>query len=84
MRSLPQGCSFTVISYGSTQQFLEIRGVEGEIFEYNEDNLLEAIRQIETFDADMGGTNIASPMEMAINNVNDPALTKRVILLTDG
>ena len=32
----------------------------------------------------MGGTNIASPMEMAINEINDPSLTKRVILLTDG
>ena len=32
----------------------------------------------------MGGTNIASPMEMAINEVDDPNLTKRVILLTDG
>ena len=84
LRSLPFGCKFTVISYGSRQEFLAIRGVDGNIFEYNEENLKEAIRQIETFDADMGGTNIASPMDMAINEVSDPALTKRVILLTDG
>ena len=32
----------------------------------------------------MGGTNIASPMEMAILGVNDLDLKKRVILLTDG
>ena len=84
LRSLPFGCKFTVISYGSRQEFLSIRGVTGNIFEYTEENLTEAIRQIETFDADMGGTNIASPMDMAINEVSDPALTKRVILLTDG
>jgi len=36
------------------------------------------------YEADFGGTNIASPMEMAINMDSDSSLKKRVILLTDG
>ena len=38
--------------------------VEGNnVIEYNEENALDAISQIETYEANFGGTNIASPME---------------------
>jgi len=44
----------------------------------------DAISQIEKYEADLGGTNIASPMEMAIGIEADSSTRKRVILLTDG
>ena len=36
------------------------------------------------YEADFGGTNIASPMEMAIEIDSGDSIRKRVILLTDG
>ena len=54
------------------------------IIEYNEENALDAIAQIETFDADFGGTFISGPMDEAINLVDDANLRKRIILLSDG
>lgn len=55
-----------------------------KLIEYNEENALDAISQIETYEADFGGTNIATPMELAIDMDVDRSLKKRVILVTDG
>ena len=83
IRSLPAGCKFSVINYGSSQEYLFVKD-RSTVIEYNEENVQDAISQIETYEADFGGTNIASPMEMAINMDADSSLRKRVILLTDG
>jgi Mg-chelatase subunit ChlD len=45
LRSLPEGCKFTVINYGSTQDYLLVKN-EINVIEYNEENVLDAIRQI--------------------------------------
>ena len=44
IRSLPNGCKFTVISFGTNSEDLMIDGKT--IIEYNESNAQEAINQI--------------------------------------
>ena len=80
--SLPEGCNFTVISYGSKQSYLEID--ESNIIPYKDEKVREALEKIERYGANMGSTNIATPMQMAIDLAPELGLKKRVILLTDG
>jgi hypothetical protein len=51
--SLPFGCKFNVVSFGSSYEFLF-----EESLEYDDASLGKAIANIETFDADLGGTEI--------------------------
>ena len=58
IQSLPEGSQFNVCSYGSSHQFMfEERSVE-----YNDENMRTAIEQIKTFEADLGGTEIFTPL----------------------
>ena len=58
IQSLPDGSQFNVCSYGSSHQFMfEERSVE-----YNDENMRVAIEQIKTFEADLGGTEIFTPL----------------------
>ena len=81
LRSLPAGCKFSVISFGSDSQDLTINGQT--IIDYNEENSQAAIQQIEKFGANLGGTDIATPLLMTIS-MEDPNLKKRIFCLTDG
>ena len=81
LRSLPAGSKFTVMSFGSEIETLEVAGES--IITYNEDNSQSAIKQIETFEANLGGTDISTPLTMIIT-MEDTNLKKRVFCLTDG
>ena len=48
IRSLPAGCKFSVINYGSTQSYLYVNGRQN-VIEYNEQNVQDAISQIEKY-----------------------------------
>ena len=61
---------------------MEVKG--NYLIKYTEENALDAIRQIYAYEADLGQTNIASAMELAVNMDIDQSLKKRVILVTDG
>jgi len=63
IRSLPLGCQFTVLSFGS--RYSQIKDGESEVIEYSERTRDMALAQIDTFSADHGGTNINEPMGMA-------------------
>ena len=63
MRSLPAGCSFTVLSFGSDFTFLEHNG--SNVISYDQDSMNYAINQNRGFSDDHGGTNIASPLMIA-------------------
>ena len=54
MHSLPQGCKFSVISFGSSFRALN----KGEVLDYNDKNKDAAIKEIEDFDDNFGGTEI--------------------------
>ena len=60
MRSLPEGCSFSIISFGS-----KFSSDGDKVSVYNNETKNKAIEQIAGFDADFGGTNILEPLAAA-------------------
>ena len=63
MRSLPLGCYFRIVSFGTNHTSLEIKDMT--IVPYDDDTASLAIEKIEKFTADYGGTNILSPLKDA-------------------
>ena len=62
MQSLPEGCKFQIISFGSDYEVLEYKGQEIPM-EYTDENVKVAKEAIEDFDANLGGTEIFGPLE---------------------
>lgn len=58
LSSLPDGCKFSIISFGSNYQYLR----QEHPFEYNDESLKYCRDQIEEFEANFGGTNIYEPL----------------------
>ena len=54
------------------------------MFEYTAEVAESAIKMIQLFSADMGGTEILSPLQVAINQISKNAPQTRIFLLTDG
>ena len=80
IRSLPPGSKFNIISFGS-----EHEKVFPSALEYTQDTLNLAIKDIETFDANLGGTEIYQPLKSIFDDLSgDQNLNKHVYLLTDG
>lgn len=63
MQSLPIGSKFGILSFGSHFEFMEIGGEK--IIDYNDATAKQAIGTIETFEANMGGTDIYRPLKAA-------------------
>ena len=82
MQSLPAGCTFSVISYGSN--FSALHG-EFPYEEYTDENRDRAITKIDTFKSDYGGTDMYSPFKAALTQIlYDSGKNKRIFCLTDG
>ena len=85
LRSLPAHCKFSIVSFGTDSDFLEVD--DNNIIDYNEKNLHEAIQHIHQFSANMNGTDIATPLQMAISMsefLEGENMKQRVFILTDG
>ena len=61
MRSLPEGCKFSIISFGS--RFEAIR--QGQVLDYNDANRDVALKEIAMFEDDFGGTEMLKPIHAA-------------------
>ena len=84
LKSLPAESNFSIISFGSDYEFMKIKGLT--IFKNEPQFTNEALRLVDLFRADMGGTEILQPLEIAkaqIKNGNDLKHV-RIFLLTDG
>lgn len=79
IHSLPLGCKFNVVSFGThfTKLF-------PESVVYSEDTLKAAIKVVSGYGADMNLTEIYAPMKNIFSQPNDPAMPKCLYLLTDG
>lgn len=78
LKSLPVGVKFNICSFGSTHSFLWPKSKV-----YTQDSLNEAVRHVEGFAANYGGTEIFAPLQATIENrYKDMEL--EVMLLTDG
>lgn len=78
LKSLPVGVKFNICSFGSTHSFLWPKSKA-----YTQDSLNQAVRHVEGFAANYGGTEIFAPLQATIENrYKDMEL--EVMLLTDG
>lgn len=78
LKSIPIGCSFNICSFGSSHSFLW-----PESRMYDQDTLTEAIRHVETFRADFGGTETLAAVK-ACFEARNTGLQTELMLLTDG
>ena len=83
--SLPEGCEFNIVSYGSSHKFLfnENRMFANKSVYYNESNCQRAIEEVKYFKANYGGTNIYTPLK-EILDYGEEFKERNIFLLTDG
>ena len=79
LKSIPPGCSFNIIGFGSSYRTLFPSSVP-----YNQRNLDVAIQHAETLQADLGGTELLSPLKYVFSQPLLPGLPRQVFVLTDG
>ena len=78
--SLPEGCNFNIISFGS--RWDRLSGADA-FLTFDQDTKERVLGQISRFDADYGGTDILSPLQNVLTKFNE-GKKRRVFLLTDG
>lgn len=79
LKSLPYNSKFNVISFGTGFENMFPIAVD-----YNNQNLMIAINNINRFGADKGGTNILGPIQNAFSSVRTANYQRNIFLLTDG
>ena len=80
IKSLPKGSYFQFIGFGDTYKKYNSIPVE-----YEEENIRYIIEVIKYLEADMGGTNIGSPLKNIYeNDYSNIKLSKNILILTDG
>ena len=80
LQSLPHGCKFQVISFGSSYTYF--LGQE-KMQTYNDVILKNILHEFDSYSADYGGTEILQPIKSATRMSNE-GYKKRIFLLTDG
>lgn len=79
LRSIPAGCRFNVISFGSDAKPMFPAGLQP----LDNAHLPAATAAVAAMEADMGGTEILKPLELAFKDLADDA-QRLVVVLTDG
>lgn len=79
LKSLPDGCYFNVVGFGSSYRTLFKKSKL-----YNDENLKEATQLAETMQADLGGTEILAPLEWVFSQPLVKGHPRQLFLLTDG
>ena len=81
IQSLPVNSFFQLIGFGSN-----FKKYNEELEIYNKENVEKIINIINSLKADLGGTNISSPLSAIYNdnNYSKINLSKNIFLLTDG
>lgn len=85
LRSLPEGCTFSILGFGTSFDWYEDNG-QNQIH-YNEETMQRALTKVSNQEADLGGTDILTPLGYAqdLKSTKDGReLFKRVFILTDG
>ena len=79
LKSIPPGCHFNIIGFGSRHQSLFPKSVP-----YDQKNLDTAVRHAEGLQADLGGTELLSPLRHIFGLPLLSGLPRQVFVLTDG
>lgn len=81
LKSLPTNCRFNIIRFGS--KFVALFN-DQVAREYNEANMREAEVLIKSMTADLGGTELLSPLDWLQKNKSSAGCARQIFLLTDG
>ncbi|KAG7257819.1 hypothetical protein CRUP_018750 [Coryphaenoides rupestris] len=79
LKSLVPGCLFNILGFGSTFKALFTTSQD-----YQEDTLAQACDYVRRVRADMGGTNLLSPLHWALRQPLRTGHPRLLFLLTDG
>ena len=79
IRSLPPKCFFNVVRFGSTFEVLF-----EESAPYDKIHFDDAIAKADIMDANLGGTDLLSPMTYIFGKPTKPGFVRQVFILTDG
>jgi len=79
IRSLPNGCFFDIICFGSSYQTLM-----GHPVRYDSISLSKALSKIDKIDANLGGTLLLPPLEFVFDSHAKSGFVNEVFVLTDG
>jgi len=79
LRSLPPGCRFNVIGFGSTTEVLF-----NNPREYGAESLEAASQHAQTVQANLGGTELLQPLTQMFSWAVPAGFERRIVLLTDG
>ena len=79
LKSIPPGCHFNIVGFGSRYQSLFPKSVP-----YNQENLDAAMKHTETMEADLGGTELLGPLQHIFKQPLLSGLPRQVFVLTDG
>ena len=79
LKSLPDGCYFNVVGFGSSYKTLFKKS---EL--YNDANLKKATDLAKSMQADLGGTEILSPLQWVFSQGHVKGHPRQLFLLTDG
>ncbi|KAF2356295.1 VIT domain [Trinorchestia longiramus] len=80
LKSLPPGCRFNIVCFGSSHFFLFKEGSRV----YTQETLAEACSLHDKMEADMGSTKILQPLKAIYSQPVDPEFSRQVLILTDG
>lgn len=78
LKSLPIGVKFNICSFGSSYSFLWKKSKS-----YSQSSLDEAVKHVQSFQANFGGTEMYQPMKAAIDQ-RFKDIPLEIMLLTDG
>ena len=79
LKSIPPGCYFNIIGFGSQYSPLFESSVP-----YDQANLDVAVNHAQSMQADLGGTELKPPLEFIFKQKVLPGLPRQVMVLTDG
>lgn len=86
IKSLPSDgdCLFQILSFGDKFECLLGQKSDVQTLEYNQENIDLAMKSIEQFRANKGGTWILYPLKEAVQIHHPQGYEKHIFLLTDG
>ena len=79
LKSLPPGCRFNIIGFGSHYTLLFPNSVS-----YDQQHVDEAIAHAQIIQANLGGTELLRPLEHIFKQPLLPGFSRQLFLLTDG
>jgi len=79
LRSMDEGDRFNIVGFGSHTEKMYPEPVA-----YSQKTLDEATKKLESWDANLGGTELLQPLQLVLEQSGPATLPRQIMLLTDG